>query len=191
MCVFSRPLCGLEGTSRHHPALKRWAILVQSASRTSKHCFGARPVVLWRGQCEYSHPGQSVKQGIFCDSPPQPQPHNSVPPGLPVTQFGSPAGSCSGKRSRSAGSSAGPEATQAPAEAAGWFARFRTRQSRCLFPADLRGSDAGTAKTDRTLRRPRLRCAAILCLGPFTGRGVVPLHFASGRGFRRRYRLRD
>ena len=66
-------------------------------------------------------------------------------------------------------------------EAADWFARFRTRQSRCVFTADCRWSDAWAAKTDRTVRRTRVRCAAILCLGPFTGRGVVPFHFACGR----------
>ena len=43
--LFSRPLHGLSLTWHAHPALKRWAIFIQSASRTTgETTFAAKPV---------------------------------------------------------------------------------------------------------------------------------------------------
>jgi len=43
--LFSRPLHGLPSASRRHPALKRWAIFIQSASRTvARILLGQSPV---------------------------------------------------------------------------------------------------------------------------------------------------
>src|SRR5947207_9602203 len=41
--LFSRPLHGLSNALWLLPALKRWAIVIQSASRTKKNTFAAKP----------------------------------------------------------------------------------------------------------------------------------------------------